>query len=235
MALVKLFDLFKFKEIFEEFYIAPAREPVFSHYTMMYAFLMLLFIGFTRVWHFIYIRIDPMITSILGLERLPHVTTYWRYLDSLGINQAKSFLRISAALRERVWAHCKLDYKTIHIDIDTTVETVYGNQEGAKKGHNTKNRGKKGLRPVMAFISETREYLSGQLRKGTTIDADEAANLIRSFSKYIPGGVITVIIRSDGEFISWKRAYRKRKIRVIIILWVQEISPPPLMKVPGTR
>jgi hypothetical protein len=59
-------------------------------------------------------------------------------------------------MRERVWAHCGLALKVIHIDIDTTVETVYGETlQGALKGHNTKHRGKKGFRPVMAFISET--------------------------------------------------------------------------------
>jgi hypothetical protein len=30
-------------------------------------------------------------------------TTFWRYVDSLGINQANAFLNILSALRERVW------------------------------------------------------------------------------------------------------------------------------------
>ena len=38
-----------------------------------------------------------------------------------------------------------------------------------------KNRGKKGYRPVLCFIDETREYLLGKLRKGETISGEEAA------------------------------------------------------------
>ena len=38
------------------------------------------------------------------------------------------------------------------------METIFGKQQGGRKGHNTKNRGKKGYRPVLCFIEETREY-----------------------------------------------------------------------------
>jgi hypothetical protein len=119
---------------------------------------------------------------------------------------------VMSALRERVWHLCEIGYETIHIDIDTTVETIYGNQEGGRKGHNTKNRGKKGFRPVLSFIQETREYFTGKLRKGETIGGEEAEELIHSFKKYLPGCVKEVILRGDGEFISWegvKAAYEE--------------------------
>jgi hypothetical protein len=41
-------------------------------------------------------------------------------------------------LRERVWQLCGFEFYQIRINIDTTVKTVYGNQQGARKGHNTK-------------------------------------------------------------------------------------------------
>ncbi len=170
LGLIKFLDLFQFEAIFEELYLAPSRKPKLGHYKMVLGFILLLFIGFSRLWHFFYIRIDPVISATLGVNKLPHVSTFWRYLDSLGINQAQPLLKIAAALREGVWARCGLAFKTIHIDIDTTVETVYGeNLQGALKGHNTKHRGKKGFRPVLAFISETHEFLAGKFRKGATI------------------------------------------------------------------
>ena len=169
---------------------------------MVLCILMLLFIGFSRLWHFLYVQLDPMLCAAFGVDKLPHATTLWRYLNSLGINQAQPLLKIQAAVRERVWAHCKLMHETIHIDIDTTVETVYGDQQGARKGHNTKHRGKKGFRPVMAFISETHEFFTGNFRKGTTITAKEVANLVEDFRKYLPGVVKKVVIRADGEFFS---------------------------------
>ena len=204
LGLVKFFDLIKFKEIFDTFYKPPSREPALGHYNMTYGLVLLLFIGFNRVWHFIYIQFDSMLCSIFNVVKLPYVTTYWRYVNSLGINQGKSLLMVMSALRERVWHLCEICYETIHIDIDTTVETIFGKQQGGRKGHNTKNRGKKGFRPVLCFIEETREYIAGKLRVGETMGGKEIATLIYTFKKYLPGCVKRVILRGDGEFISWE-------------------------------
>ena len=37
-------------------------------------------------------------------------------------------------LRERVWQLCALNYDRVHLSIDTTVETLYGDQQGGPKG-----------------------------------------------------------------------------------------------------
>jgi hypothetical protein len=204
LGLVKFFELVRFKEIFDTLYKPPSREPALGHYSMVYGLLLLLFIGFNRVWHFIYIQFDSMLCSVFSVVKLPYVTTYWRYVDSLGLNQGKSLLMVMSALRERVWHLCEIYYETIHIDIDTTVETIFGKQQGGRKGHNTKNRGKKGYRPVLCFIEETREYIAGKLRVGETMGGKEISDLIRTFKKYLPGCVKRVILRGDGEFISWE-------------------------------
>ncbi|MGD9324556.1 MAG: hypothetical protein PVG26_11080 [Desulfobacterales bacterium] len=162
-------DLVRFEEIFDSTYLAPRRDPKLGHHLMVVGILMLLFIGFNRLWHFTYIRLDAMLCGFFRLTKLPVATTFWRYVDSLGINQANAFLNILSALRERVWQLCEIEYYRIRISIDTTVETIFGNQQGGRKGHNTKYRGKKALRPILCFIDETREYLLGNLRKGQTV------------------------------------------------------------------
>jgi len=204
LALIKFLDLMKFEEIFESVYRAPRRKPKLGHYRMVLGVLVLLFIGFNRLWHFTYIRLDGMVCGFLRVVCLPVASTFWRYVDSLGINQANSFLNIMKILRERVWQQCGLTYTKIHISIDTTVETIYGNQQGARKGHNTKNRGKKGYRPVVAFIDETREYVMGKLRKGVTMSGQETARFVRRLKDQLPGCVKTVLLRADGEFLSWE-------------------------------
>jgi hypothetical protein len=171
---------------------------------MVVGILMLLFIGFNRIWHFTYIRLDAIICGFFQLTRLPAATTFWRYVDSLGINQANSFLKIMSVLRERVWQLCGLTYPMIHLSADTTVETLYGHQQGGRKGHNTKNRGKKGYRPVLCFIDETREYLLGKLRKGETMSGEEVAKFIKKIKAQLPGCVKKVLFRGDGEFFSWE-------------------------------
>ena len=204
LALIKFFDLVNFHKIFDAAYQPTSREPKLGHYSMMVGILMLLFIGFNRIWHFVYIRLDAMLCGFLRVTRLPAASTFWRYVDNMGINQGKSLLNVMSILRERVWQLCNFQFYQIRINIDTTVKTVYGQQQGARKGHNTKHRGKEGLRPILCFIEETREYLLGKLRKGTTVDGKEAAKFIASIRQHLPGCVQNVLLRADGEFLSWE-------------------------------
>ena len=203
LPLIKFFDLVGFKEIFDSSYRKPVRDPKLGHHLMVVGILMLLFIGFNRLWHFTYVRLDAMLCGFFQLPKLPVASTFWRYVDSLGINQANSFLKMMRILRERVWQLCGIEYYKIRISIDTTVETLFGNQQGGRKGHNTKNRGKKAFRPILCFIDETREYLLGRLRKGTTVSGKEAAAFILKIKHQLPGCVHLVLLRADGEFLSW--------------------------------
>jgi hypothetical protein len=204
LAMIKFFDLIDFKQIFESTYHAPARQPKLGNYSMVAGLLMLLFIGFNRIWHFTYIRLDAMLCGFFRLTKLPVASTFWRYLDSLGINQAQSLLKIMSILRERVWQQLGFNYYRICIDIDTTVETLYGNQQGGRKGHNTKNRGKKGYRPVLCFIEQTRECLIGKLRKGETMSGKQTAAFVLQTKSQLPACVQKVLLRADGEFLSWE-------------------------------
>lgn len=204
LGLIKFLDLVQLEEIFDKLYIAPWRRVKLGHYRMVVGILMLLFIGFNRLWHFTYIRLDAIMCGFFQLTKLPVASTFWRYVDSVGINQAHSLLRVMRVLRERVWQLCGLSYETIHLSTDTTVATLYGNQQGGRRGHNTRNRGKKGYRPVLCFIDETREYLLGKLRKGETIGGEEVAKFIKEIKGQLPGCVKNVLFRGDGEFFSWQ-------------------------------
>jgi len=226
LALIKFFDLVYFREIFDSTYQAPSREPKLGHYFMTTGILMLLFIGFNRIWHFVYIRLDAMLCGFFRLTRLPAASTFWRYVDSLGLNQAQSLLKLMSILRERVWQLCDIELKQIRVNIDTTVETVYGNQQGARKGHNTKHRGKKGLRPILCFIEETREYLIGKLRKGTTVSGKEAAAFISSIPEHLPSCVREVLLRADGEFLSWESVEAAIKAGIRFIIANKGCKPP---------
>lgn len=106
-----------------------------------------------------------------------------------------------------MWALCAYAPRRVTVNIDTTVATVYGRIEGARKGHNTKHRGKPGLRPVLCFLEETREYLCGTQRRGETIRNDEVARQIRQFRKQLPASVRDVHVRGDGEFIGWESVH----------------------------
>ena len=202
LALIKFLDLIKFEHLVHECYRPPRRQPILGDYRMLAGVLMLLFIGFNRLWHFTYVRLDSLLCGFYQLKRLPAASTYWRYVDSLSINQANSLVNLMSGLRQRVWKLCGLRFHQLHLNLDTTVETLYGHQQGGRKGHNTSHRGKKGYRPVLAFIEQTRECLLGRLRKGETLSGPEAAAFIHKIKRHLPANCQRVLLRGDGEFLS---------------------------------
>jgi hypothetical protein len=226
LAMVKFFEIVQFREVFNAFYTKPSRDPAQGHYFMVKGILMLLFIGFNRLWHFSFIRLDSLLCGIFNVIRLPAASTYWRYLDSMGINQAVSLLRVMRILRERVWQVCGIAYSRVKVNFDTTVETVYGDQQGARKGHNTKHRGKKGYRPVLGFIEETREYLTGKLRRGETISGEEAADFIKTIRPQLPESVRHVLVRADGEFCGWE-AVKAAIAERLEFIFANKVCKPP--------
>jgi hypothetical protein len=202
--LIKFLKIVEFEQIVSQHYTSPRRKTQLGCYKMLTGFIMLIFIGFQRINHFDYIRTESLICGFLRQPKLPAVSTFWRYLASLTYNQARSILRISGIIRQRVWEQFDKTFERIHVNIDTTVATVYGNTEGARKGHNSRHRGKKGLRPVLLFIEETREYLCGTQRRGETMNSNEVAKQINQIAPLLPDTVKEVIVRGDGEFIGWE-------------------------------
>jgi hypothetical protein len=218
LALVKMFDLLDFEREFDNHYAAPKRLPNLGHCRMVSGILMLLFIGFLRG--------EVMLCGLLRVPLLPVVTTFWRYLRSLGIGQSASLLNMGGVLRAKVWEQVKYAPKKVEVNIDTTTATVYGNIEGSRKGYNPKHRGKKGLRPVLCFLQETREYLCGTQRRGTTISAEEVARQIGQFRRLLPACVQKVLVRGDGEMIGWESVEACEKEGFSFIFGNKRSEPP---------
>ena len=90
LPLIKFLKIIDFERIVCEQYVSPKRKPKLGCYRMLTGFLMLIFIGFQRIHHFAYIRTDSLVCGFLNVVKLPHVSTFWRYLASLTFNQARA-------------------------------------------------------------------------------------------------------------------------------------------------
>lgn len=225
LAFVKMFAALQVEQLFEKLVIKPKRQPEKGHYFMFTGLLYLLIVGFQRLYHFSYLAHDPMLLGALQITKLPAVSTFWRWLRSCGINQAHSLLKLTAAVRERVWSQVGYHFTKIHVDGDTTVETVYGDIEGARRGHNRQHRGKKGLRPILAFIHETKEYLWGKLRRGTTVGGKDVKKLLKAIRPALPRCVQEVVFRGDSEFFSQEAVVTCEQERLHYIISAKKVAP----------
>jgi len=96
----------------------------------------------------------------------------------------------------------KCGLSRITIDCDSTEETVYGNQEGASKGYNPKNRGKKCYHPLLCFCSEMKIVLNTWFRPGNTYTANGIVEFMKQTLAALPGKVKKIFFRADSGFFN---------------------------------
>jgi hypothetical protein len=176
------------------------------------AMILALYVGWSRLSHFRFLQREPMLTGILGVEELPVQSTFWRFLGSLHLVVARQLLEVSRRMRQRVWEAAHVELKEVTLDTDTTVQTVYGKSKmGARKGYNPKHRGKKSYQPILTFLAETREYISGELRKGERPTGKQIAAHLEHVFAALPPGVQRCYARADSGLYCWEtvQAYAK--------------------------
>ncbi len=77
--------------------------------------------------------------------------SFQRYFRKFGQSDNQ---RVFTELFKWFFKQIKLDNYTL--DIDSTIMTRYGNQEGAKKGYKPEKRGRNSHHPLIAFVAEVR-------------------------------------------------------------------------------
>ena len=175
-----------FRKLVAEALTVKRIPRVMTIYQFVLGMVLALYVGFARLNHIRFVAQDPMLTGILKVCELPGQSTFWRFLASLNLNVAGQLLQLQRILRERVWEAANVRLKSITLDTDTTVHTVYGQQMGARKGYNPKNKGKKSFQPILTFLAETREYVWGELRNGDRPDGKQIARHLQSVFAALP-------------------------------------------------
>ena len=132
-----------FQQLVEETLSIGRQTRVMPVYRFVLAMVLALYVGFSRLNHLRFLQREPMLTGILKVLRLPPQCTFWRFLASLHLSVVGQILRVQQTMRQRVWQAAHVDLKTITLDTDTTVHTLFGHQMGGRKGYNPKNKGKK--------------------------------------------------------------------------------------------
>lgn len=189
-----------FQALVEKAITSNRETRVMSLYKFVLGIVLGLYVGFPRLNQLRFIAADPMLTGILKEPRLPPQSTLWRFLASLHLNVAAQILSIQQIMRQRVWQAANIRLQTVTLDTDTTVHTLYGNQMGARKSYNPKNKGKKSYQPMLTFIAETREYLWGELRNGDRPTGKQIYDHLKNAIAALPSGVQHVSARADSGF-----------------------------------
>jgi hypothetical protein len=207
-----------FQQLIEETLTVKRLTRAMSMYQFVLAMVLAVYVGFSRLHHLRFITREPMLTGILKVLRLPPQCTFWRFLASLHLGVAKQLLSVQRQMRERVWQAAHVGFKAVTLDTDTTVHTLFGQQMGGRKGYNPKNKGKKSFQPILTFLAETREYISGELHNGDRPTGPEIARHLEGVFGALPAQVERIFARADSGFYCGDAvvAYEARGVQFII-------------------
>jgi len=146
---------------------------------------------------------DPMVLRVLGLRRLPDVSTISRQLSGLDLASVEKLEGLRAELvLERVAA---LPCKRITLDFDGSVIGTGRRAEGVAVGYNKLKKGQRAYYPLFCTVAQTGQVLGVLNRSGNVHDSNGADAFILACIARVRAVRTTrtvIEVRMDSAFFS---------------------------------
>jgi hypothetical protein len=157
------------------------------------------FVGADKLSRVDLLQNDPIMREGFGVN-VTNAENVSRFLYNFSFKTTQMLRDINFLVFKRILKASKL--KRITIDIDSTVENVEGNQEGAMKGYNPKKHGNKCYNGLMSFCSELKAFVTGFQRSGNAYTSNGTAEMIKEIIAVLKDDVEDIIFRMDSGYFS---------------------------------
>jgi hypothetical protein len=162
---------------------------------MVKSFLVTIWTGGGRFAHTALVRFDTALRSVFGLSQVASVSTFTRFFRRFGQREDEElFAHLSTWLWNRVAG------RSWTVDLDSTVFTRYGQQEGSRRGYNPWRRGKRSQHPLMAFAAECRMVVAAWLRPGDSTANTNVENFFDEVLRVLGQRHQIGLLRADSGF-----------------------------------
>lgn len=157
-------------------------------------FMLSLWCGANRFEHLEVTRFDGVLGQVFGFGRMANYKALTRLLDKFDqASIARTFPGLYRHLFEQV------GLQTLTLDLDSTVLSRYGVQQGASRGYNPSKRGRASHHPLMAFVADTRMLANVWLRPGNAHTANNAIAFLQSSTEHLGPAKRVGLLRADCE------------------------------------
>lgn len=173
-----------------------------SRYTlgeMTVALIYPILLGLGRIETTKLLRQNGVFQELTGLRTYPDPTSLRRFLTRLGTCGIPRFLRFHDRLRRGL-----TNLTSAIFDLDTSVLTVYGNQEKAKIGYNPKKRGRPSFAPLFCFEGQTGVAWESEWLSGDAHPAPLTIPLLERAWTKLPNHIQKISVRADSAFFDQK-------------------------------
>lgn len=136
-------------------------------------------LGWRRLRDLDYYRDDPLLLRVIGLHRLPNVSTVTRALRAMDGGVVERLRRL---MRNLVLESVIMSAVTrLTLDFDGTVLTTKSrNTEGTAVGYNPKSKGNRSYYPLMCTVAQTGQVFDIHHRAGNVHDSNGAKSFIKA-------------------------------------------------------
>lgn len=165
--------------------------------TIIEGFITSIWCGANRFLHTEVTRHDTALGKIFGWKNTPGQDTYKRFFSKF--NQVTNH-KVSDYFYSWFFDNVKFDNFTL--DVDSSVMTRYGEQEGAKKGYNPNKRGRASHHPLIAFIADVKLVANMWLRSGDTSSANNFLSFLEDTLSKLKNKTIGLLRLDSGFFQS---------------------------------
>ncbi len=149
---------------------------------------------------------DIVFLKVEGWTTIPHNSALGRIFRATRERHIAQLETLVHTLRPSAWAYAArknstltLPRRTMWIDCDSTEDMVYGHQEGAEKGYNTKKKGARSYHPLLAFCVATKEILQGWFRCGSAYTSNGIVEFMKQLGAHLPPE-LRLVFRGDSGF-----------------------------------
>ena len=157
-------------------------------------FMLSVWCGASRFEHGEVTRHDPVLKRLFGFKRMANFKAIIRLFNKFGQSTNESVMD-----NLYQWMFSQLFINGITLDLDSTVMTRYGAQEGAARGYNPAKRGRASHHPLMAFVADTRMIANCWLRPGNSSSANNVQAFLAN-TRHRLGNKRVSLLRADSGF-----------------------------------
>jgi len=172
----------------------------FTNIQILLSVVLASFAGINRLKRIAAFTHDALVKVLLGLETGLNKDVISTRLKELG--QAGAILLQEHLFKLMTQWLTKSQLETITVDADSTVKTVYGNQQGAEKGYNHEKPGAKSYHPMLAFVSQMKLVVNSWFRCGSAYTSNGICEFINQTKALLPSPIKQVFFRADSGFFN---------------------------------
>lgn len=181
----------------------PERNTNYSTSELIIALIYPIIFGLERIETTQFLKYNGLFRFLTGLRAHPNATTLRRFLVRLGKRGLPALVNLHDRYRQHLWSNPKA-LRKFFCDCDTTVLTVYGQQEKAHVGYNPKKRGRRSYHPLLCFEGQSGDCWAGELYPGDTHPAAVIIAMLQQLFAKLPPAIKKKFFRGDAAFFDKK-------------------------------